>query len=159
MAKPVPRRRGKWAIFAEPGRDGTAAAGGEGRVVASCKLACLSLRRDASLAASDEANAARRILVSQTWLDPRPPPPPLFVVDSSATSSLWLRGGSGNGEGGRRGGDPNLGPNGLRLTRSRMDLWFEDYNAGERARKVISAKIAKARAKRGAKLSAALLTR
>jgi hypothetical protein len=148
---------GKWAVFAEPGRDGTSAAGGEGRVVASCKLACLSLRRDASLAASDVANAARRILVSHTSLDPRPPP--LFVVDTSATSSLSRRGGSGNGGGERWNSGPNLGPNGLRLTRSRMDLWFEDYNAGERARKVISAKIAKARAKRGARLSAALLTR
>ena len=148
---------GKWAVFAEPGRDGTSAAGGEVRVVASCKLACLSLRRDASLAASNEASVARRVLVSHTSLDTRPPP--LFVVDSSATSSLSRREGSGNGGGGgRRGGGPNLGPNGLLLTRNRM-VWFEDYNAGERARKVISAKIAKERAKRGARLSAALLTR
>lgn len=140
---------GKWAIFAEPGSDGTSAAGGEGRVVASCKLACLSFRRDASSAANDKTNSARRLLVSHTSLDPRPPP--LFVVDSSAASATSRRGGRG-------GGGSNLGPNGLRLTRSRMDLWFEDYHAGERARKVLSAKIAKARARRGERLSTALFT-
>lgn len=140
---------GKWAVFAEPGSDGTSAAVGEGRVVASCKLACLSFRRDGSSAANDKTNSARRLLVSHTSLDPRPPP--LFVVDSSAASAI-PRGG------GRGGGGSILVPNGLRLTRSRMDLWFEDYHAGERARKVLSAKIAKARARRGERLSAALFT-
>ncbi len=140
---------GKWAVFAEPGRGGTSAAGGEGRVVASCKLACLSLRWDSSSAAYDTTNAARRLLVLHTSLDPRPPP--LFVVDSPASSVLPRRGKGCDGS--------NLGLYGLRLTRSRMNLWFEDYKTGERARKVLSAKIAKARARRGERLSAALLTR
>ena len=38
-----------------------------------------------------------------------------------------------------------------------MDLWFEDANAAGLAWKVLSAKIAKARAKRGVRIRAALI--
>lgn len=85
-------------------------------------------------------------------LDPRPPS--LFLVDKTTASK---RGGGGGSAGGSSG--PNLGRNGLRLTRSRMDLWFEDANAAGHACKVLSAKIAKARARRGGRIRSALLAR
>lgn len=40
-----------------------------------------------------------------------------------------------------------------------MDLWFEDANAAGHACKVLSAKIAKARARRGGRIRSALLAR
>ncbi|KAL7426986.1 hypothetical protein ACHAXM_000700 [Skeletonema potamos] len=131
---------GKWAVLAEPERGGT---GGEGRVITSCRLSCLALRKDTSLASNN--TPARRLLVAHSSLDPRLPA--LFLLDSSSSR----RGNSGQG--------PSLGPDGLRLTRSRMDLWFEDSNAAGHAYKVLSSKIAKARAKRGGNIKAALLAR
>jgi len=128
---------GKWAVLAEPGHGGT---GGEGRVITACRLACLAVKKDSSPLANNKT-PARRLLVAHASLDPRPPS--LFLVDSTTS---------------RRGG-PSLGSNGLRLTRSRMDLWFEDANAANHACKVLSAKIAKARAKRGSRIGSALLTK
>ncbi|KAL9179663.1 hypothetical protein ACHAXT_008953 [Thalassiosira profunda] len=130
---------GKWAVLAEPGHGGT---GGEGRVITACRLACLAVKKDASSAVNNKT-PARRLLFAHASLDPRPPS--LFMVDRTASS--------------RGRGGPNLGPNGLRLTRSRMDLWFEDANAAGHACKVLSAKIAKARAKRGSRIKAALLAK
>ena len=127
---------GKWAVLAEPERGGT---GGEGRVITVCKLACLAIKKDTSTPANN-SSPARRLLVAHSSLDPRPPS--LFVMESVSS---------------RRG--PNLGPDGLRLTRSRMDLWFEDSNAAGHAWKVLSAKIAKAKARRGGRIRAALLAR
>ena len=127
---------GKWAVLAEPGHGGT---GGEGRVITACRLACLAVKKDTSALANNKT-PARRLLLAHASLDPRPPS--LFLVDSSS----------------RRGG-LNLGPNGLRLTRSRMDLWFEDANAAGHACKILSAKIAKARAKRGSRIGTSLLGR
>jgi len=132
---------GKWAVLAEPERGGT---GGEGRVITSCRLSCLALRKDTSSLANNNT-PARRLLVAHSSLDPRLPA--LFLLDSSSSR----RSNSGRG--------PSLGPDGLRLTRSRMDLWFEDSNAAGHAYKVISSKIAKARAKRGGNIKAALLAR
>jgi len=128
---------GKWAVLAEPGHGGT---GGEGRVITACRLACLAVKKDSSSLANNKT-PARRLLLAHASLDPRPPS--LFLVDSASS---------------RRGG-PNLGPNGLRLTRSRMDLWFEDANASGHACRVLSAKIAKARARRGGRIRAALLAK
>lgn len=130
---------GKWAVLAEPERGGT---GGEGRVITSCRLSCLALRRDTSSQGNNNS-PARRILVAHASLDPRVPA--LFNLDSSNSRRINSRRG------------PNLGPDGLQLTRSRMDLWFEDANAAGHAYKVLSNKIAKARAKRGGNIKAALL--
>ena len=132
---------GKWAVLAEPERGGT---GGEGRVITSCRLSCLALRRDTSSQANNNS-PARRLLVAHASLDPRLPA--LFNLDSSSSRRINSRRG------------PNLGPDGLQLTRSRMDLWFEDSNAAGHAYKVLSSKIAKARAKRGGNIKAALLAR
>lgn len=135
---------GRWAVLAEPGHSGT---GGEGRVITSCRLACLAVKKDIS-ASVNSRTPARRLLVGHASLDPRPPS--LFLADSSAASSMQHGGG---------GGGPNLGPNGLRLMRSRMDLWFEDEPSASHACKIISTKIAKARTRRGARIRTALLTR
>ena len=134
---------GKWAVLAEPERGGT---GGEGRVITSCRLSCLALRKDTSSQATNNS-PARRLLVAHASLDPRLPA--LFSLDSS--SNIRRNNNSRHG--------PSLGPDGLRLTRSRMDLWFEDSNAAGHAYKVLSSKIAKARAKRGGNIKAALLAR
>lgn len=131
---------GKWAVLAEPERGGT---GGEGRVITSCRLSCLTVRKDSTSLASNNT-PARRLLVAHSSLDPRLPA--LFLQDSSSRRSSSGRG-------------PSLGPDGLRLTRSRMDLWFEDSNAAGHAYKVLSSKIAKARARRGGNIKAALLER
>ncbi|KAL7541742.1 hypothetical protein ACHAXR_011634 [Thalassiosira sp. AJA248-18] len=139
---------GKWAVLAEPADGGT---GGEGRVITACRLACLAVKRDSSALVNNKT-PARRLLVAHASLDPRPPS--LFVVDSSSSSSASSSRRSGGG-----GGGPNLGPDGLRLTRSRMDLWFEDANAAGHACRVLQAKIAKARARRGGRIQAALLAR
>jgi len=132
---------GKWAVLAEPERGGT---GGEGRVITSCRLSCLALRRDTSSQANNNS-PARRLLVAHASLDPHLPA--LFSLDASSSRRSNSRRG------------PSLGPDGLRLTRSRMDLWFEDSNAAGHAYKVLSSKIAKARAKRGGNIKAALLAR
>ena len=132
---------GKWAVLAEPERGGT---GGDGRVITSCRLSCLALRKDTSSQASNNS-PARRLLVAHSSLEPRLPA--LFNFDPSSKR----RNSSGR--------SPSLGPDGLRLTRSRMDLWFEDSNAAGHAYKVLSSKIAKARAKRGGNIKAALLAR
>ncbi|KAL7463768.1 hypothetical protein ACHAXS_004125, partial [Conticribra weissflogii] len=124
---------GRWIVLAEPDRESS---GGEGRVITSCRLACLAIKKDTTLI--NNSTPARRLLVAHSSLDPRPPA--LFVHDSGSNRRL-----------------PNLGSSGLRLTRSRMDLWFEDSNAAGRAWKVLAGKIAKARARRGARLRAALL--
>jgi hypothetical protein len=131
---------GKWAVLAEPERGGT---GGEGRVITSCRLSCLTVRKDSTSLANNNT-PARRLLVAHSSLDPRLPA--LFLQDSSSRRSSSGRG-------------PSLGPDGLRLTRSRMDLWFEDSNAAGHAYKVLSSKIAKARARRGGNIKAALLER
>jgi len=134
---------GKWAVLAEPGHGGS---GGEGRVITACRLACLAVRKDSSNLVNNKT-PARRLLVAHASLDPRPPS--LFVVDKSSHPPA-----SSPSSGG-----PNLGPNGLRLTRSRMDLWFEDANAAAHACRVLSGKIAKARARRGGRIKTALLAR
>jgi len=139
---------GRWAVLAEPGHGGT---GGEGRVVTACRLACLAVKKDGNLA--NNRTPARRLLLVHASLDPRPPS--LFVADggsSSASTRANCRAGGGGDSGG-----PNLGRDGLRLTRSRLDLWFEDANAAGHACRVLSAKIAKARARRGVRIRAALL--
>jgi hypothetical protein len=125
---------GKYAVLAEPERGGS---GGEGRVITSCKLACLAVKKDTTVLANNNT-PARRLLLQHSSLDNQPPP--LFSTDSSSTTKGQL-----------------IGTQGLRLTHSRMDLWFEDSNAAGQAWKALAAKIAKARAKRGSKIRSALL--
>jgi hypothetical protein len=75
-----------------------------------------------TLEESNNNTPARRLLVQHSSLGRCPPS--LFLVDSTSSK----RGSS-------------YGSECLRLTRSRMDLWFEDANATGHAWKVLSAKI------------------
>jgi hypothetical protein len=129
---------GRWVVLAEPGHSST---GGEGRVITSCRLACLAIKKDTS--SVNGRTPARRLLMSHASLDPRPPS--LFVVDLSLSTSATAA------------SESTRPRNELRLTRSRMDLWFEDETSAAHAYKVISSKIARARGKRGSKIKAALL--
>lgn len=124
---------GKFAVLAEPERAGS---GGEGRVIAACKLSCLAVKKDTTVLANNNT-PARRLLLQCSSFDQDPPP--LFVLDSSSYKK------------------PSYGPDRLSLTRSRADLWFEDSNACSVAWKALAGKIAKARAKRGARIRSALL--
>ena len=67
-------------------------------------------------------------------------PPPLFVMENSYSEKR-----------------PTFDQDRLHLTRSRVDLWFEDSNACSVAWKALAGKIAKARAKRGSRIMSALL--
>ena len=132
-------------MLAEPGHGGS---GGEGRAITACRLACLAVKKDLSAEAAKNKTPARRLMVAHASLDPRPPA--LFSVEKSPSSSP-----SSGKEGGGR---PSLAPRGVRLTRSRMDLWFEDANAAGHAFRVLSGKVVKARSKRGGRIRAALLS-
>eukprot|EP00956_Cyclotella_meneghiniana_P013042 scaffold18638_cov35-Cyclotella_meneghiniana.AAC.2 len=125
---------GKFAVLAEPERSGS---GGEGRVIMACKLACLAVKKDTSVLANNNT-PARRLLMQHCALDQELPP--LFVVESSSSDKRHT-----------------FGQDRLHLTRSRVDLWFEDSNACSVAWKALAGKIAKARAKRGSRIMSALL--
>ena len=125
---------GKYAVLAEPERSGI---GGEGRVITTCKLSCLAAKKDTAVLANN-STPARRLLLQHSSIDRKPPA--LFVLESSSSDKK-----------------PSYGPEKLSLTRSRVDLWFEDSNACSVAWKALAGKIAKARAKRGSKIKAALL--
>ena len=122
---------GKYGIFAEPNSSG---AGGKGRVVTAFRLACLAVKKDTTSLANNKT-PARRLLLAHASLDPKPPA--LFVAETRSKDAR--------------------NRDGLRFTRSRMDLWFEDANAANHACKILSGKVIKARAKRGGKIKAALL--
>mmetsp|Transcript_28707 Transcript_28707/g.83197 ORF Transcript_28707/g.83197 Transcript_28707/m.83197 type:complete len:1473 (-) Transcript_28707:109-4527(-) len=113
---------GKYMILAEPEKGGS---GGNGRVVSSCGLACLRAEKD-DPPAEESASPARRLLLS-------------FASSSPTAPGVFIR------------NDVPFGAtrNTVRLTRSRMDLWFEDETAAGHAFKVLSAKIMKARSRRG----------
>ncbi len=117
---------GKYMILAEPEKGGS---GGNGRVVSSCRLACLRAEKD-DPPAEESASPARRLLL-------------LFASSSPTVPGVFIP------------EDVPLGAtrNTMRLTRSRMDLWFEDETAAGHAFKVLSTKIMKARSRRGHKIA------
>ena len=117
---------GKYMILAEPEKGGS---GGNGRVVSSCRLSCLRAEKD-DPPAGESASPARRLLLS--FASSSPTSPGVFIPEDIPF------------------GAPR---NTVRLTRSRMDLWFEDETAAGHAFKVLSAKIMKARARRGHKIA------
>ena len=117
---------GKYMILAEPEKGGS---GGNGRVVSSCRLSCLRAEKD-DPPAEESASPARRLLLS--FASSSPTYPGVFIPEDISF------------------GVPR---NSVRLTRSRMDLWFEDETAAGHAFKVLSAKITKARARRGHKIA------
>ena len=121
---------GKYMMLAEPERGGS---GGNGRVVSSCRLTCLQAEKDDPPTEESQA-PARRILLSYASSDPNHPV--LFTPEDVPFGATR---------------------NTVRLTRSRMDLWFEDEKAAGHAFKVLSARITKARSRRGHTLSDVLI--
>mmetsp|Transcript_51877 Transcript_51877/g.155692 ORF Transcript_51877/g.155692 Transcript_51877/m.155692 type:complete len:1076 (-) Transcript_51877:16-3243(-) len=112
---------GKHVVLAEPEKGGS---GGNGRIVTACHLSRLIAEKD-SPPGAESTSPARRLLLTHASLDPDPPG--VFIVDSTH---------DGNGSN-------------VVLTRSRMDLWFEDATALGHAFKVLSSKINRARSRRG----------
>ena len=99
-----------------------------GRIVASCRLACLKISKDKSPTSSSHS-AARRLILRHESLDPKFP----GVFSSRGTYS------------------------GATITKSRMDLWFENDTAADIALETFMAKIYNARARRGKHLRESLL--
>jgi len=117
---------GKYMILAEPEKGGS---GGKGRVVSSCQLSCVRAEKDDPPAEKSQS-PARRLLLS--FASPSPAAPGAFIPEDIPFG---------------------VTRNTVRLTRSRMDLWFEDETAAGHAFKVLSAKIMKARSRRGHKIA------
>jgi len=121
---------GKYMILAEPERSGS---GGNGRVVSSCRLTCLRAEKD-DPPTEESQSPARRLLLSYASSDRIHPV--LFTPEDVPFRATR---------------------NTVRLTRSRMDVWFEDEKAAGHAFKVLSARITKARSRRGHRLSDVLI--
>ena len=117
---------GKYMVLAEPEKGGS---GGNGRVVSSCRLACLRAEKD-DPSAEDSASPARRLLL--LFASSSPTVPGVFIPEDAPLGATR---------------------NTMRLTRGRMDLWFEDKTAAGHAFKVLSTKIMKARSRRGHKIA------
>lgn len=121
---------GKYMILAEPVNSG-----GNGRVVISYPLCCLTVEKDESADILQSESPARRLLL--THFSPDAKPPGLFVIDVSDRDQL-------------------VNTNEVQITRSVMDLWFEDSNAAAKALKALNSKIVKARSRRGHRVREAL---
>ena len=112
---------GKYMILAEPVKKDS---GGNGRVVTSYPLCCITAEKDDSADILQSSSPARRLFL--THFAPDPNPPGLFVIDTTNRDQLVK-----NDE--------------VQITRSVMDLWFEDSNAAARALKTLHSRIVKAR--------------
>lgn len=123
---------GKYMILAEPVKKDS---GGNGRVIKSYPLCCLTVEKDESADILQSESPARRLLL--THFSPDSKPPGLFVIDVSDRDEL-------------------VNSNEVQITRSVMDLWFEDANAAGKALKALNSKIVKARSRRGNKIREAL---
>ncbi len=123
---------GKYMILAEPIKKDS---GGNGRVIISYPLCCLTAERDESADILQSESPARRLLLTHFSPDSRPPG--LFAIDVSDRDQL-------------------VNNNEVQITRSVMDLWFEDSNAAAKALKSLTSKIVKARSRRGHKIREAL---
>jgi len=108
---------GRYLLLAEPERRGC---GGNGRVVTSCLLSCLSTEKDDP--STVHSSPARRLIITHTSFDSTPPG--VFTLDTVE------------------------GAAGITYT-SRMDLWFEDEDAADSAYEALFLKICKAKSRRG----------
>jgi hypothetical protein len=123
---------GKYMILAEPVKKDS---GGNGRVITSCPLCCITVEKDDSADILQSQSPARRLLL--THFSPDTKSPGLFVIDTSDRDQL-------------------VNNDDVQITRSAMDLWFEDSNAAAKALKALNSKIVKARSRRGHKIREAL---
>lgn len=115
---------GRYMILAEPEKGGS---GGNGRIVTACHLSHLLAEKD-NPPSTENASPARRLLLTHASLETDPPG--VFIMDSA----------------------PDGRDSSIMLTRSRMDLWFEDATAVGHAYRVLSSKVNKARSRRGHKI-------
>ena len=118
---------GKYMILAEPVKGGSS---GNGRVVTSCKLSCLLAEKDESPEV-ESASPARRLFLTQFSLESKASG--LFKRDKTDLETKDNR-------------------DEVRITRTCVDLWFEDVNAAGKAYKALCSKILKARSKRGKRI-------
>ena len=123
---------GKYMILAEPVKNDS---GGNGRVITSCPLCCITVEKDDSADILQSTSPARRLLM--THFSPDITPPGLFIIDTSDRDQL-------------------VNNDDVQVTRSVMDLWFEDSNAAAKSLKALNSKIVKARSRRGHKIREAL---
>ena len=123
---------GKYMILAEPVKKDS---GGNGRVITSCPLCCIAAEKDGSAEILQSQSPARRLLL--THFSPDTKPPGLFIIDTSDKDEL-------------------VNNDDVQITRSVMDLWFEDSNAAAKALKALTSRIVKARSRRGHKIREAL---
>eukprot|EP00551_Chaetoceros_affinis_P004032 CAMPEP_0203678016 /NCGR_PEP_ID=MMETSP0090-20130426/30388_1 /ASSEMBLY_ACC=CAM_ASM_001088 /TAXON_ID=426623 /ORGANISM="Chaetoceros affinis, Strain CCMP159" /LENGTH=1215 /DNA_ID=CAMNT_0050545093 /DNA_START=1 /DNA_END=3648 /DNA_ORIENTATION=- len=123
---------GKYMILAEPVKKDS---GGNGRVITSSPLCCIAAEKDESAEILQSPSPARRLLL--THFSPDTKPPGLFIIDTSDKDEL-------------------VNNDDVQITRSVMDLWFEDSNAAAKALKALNSRIVKARSRRGHKIREAL---
>jgi len=95
--------------------------GGNGMIVTACQLSCLSVEKDSTSPAA-VSSPARRLLLLHSSLD-KDPPGVFTLIEENSSSGAFVR--------------------------SHMELWFEDNNSAHYAFEAITAKIRKARARRG----------
>lgn len=118
---------GKYMILAEPVKGGSS---GNGRVVTSCKLSCLLAEKDESPEV-ESASPARRLFLTQFSLESKAAG--LFRIDKADL-------------------EPKNSKDEVRITRTGVDLWFEDVTSAGKAYKSLCSKILKARSKRGKRI-------
>jgi hypothetical protein len=117
--------------------------GGNGRVVISTLLSHLVSVYDETLKGNSSTSPARRIFL--THFSTKSRPPGLFsLIDDEINSNVHHN----------KGIDPT---NHIQMTKSILDLWFEDENAARKAHKSLSSKIFKDRFKRGQRIKDTLI--
>ncbi len=100
--------------------------GGYGRVVTCCPLSCL-MAESYDTKEDDQTAPPRRLLL--TYFSPERQVPGLFVADNKV--------------------DNTGATDEVRISRSCLDIWFEDANSGAKAHKALCHRIFKARTDRG----------
>lgn len=118
---------GRRMILAEPEKT----AGGNGRIVTSCLLSCLTVEKDNQ--PEYTSSPARRLMLGYSSLDANVPG--VFVASPS-----------GDVENKTYGKNSDRKNN---LVSSQMDLWFENEEAADAAYLVLAVKVRKARSRRG----------
>merc|ERR1711983_307823 len=131
-------------ILAEPEKQGY---GGNGKIVTSCQLSCLSVERDKPTVI--HTSSARRLILLCTSFSKKPPG--VFKMESNAPPKTLTRIKSNTNILNLHRDQKSLihDDNSNILWRSRMDLWFEDEDSVDSAYEALILKIFKARCKRG----------
>ena len=116
--------------------------GGNGRVVISTALSHLVAVYDETLK-GNSASPARRLFLTHISTEPKPPSLFVLVDDDIIDKSQYK--------------DYSCPSNHVQVTKSILDVWFEDETAARKAHKSLSAKIFKARFKRGQRMKDVLI--